>query len=640
MNRIMNITYCRLALYLASIIFLTSCGQKEAGSSTEFFKTLRTDHLRLIFTAEDQERIEKLRKIDQSLDSLIRITISRADHTIELSDIEFCPDSRNTILDASRSVRERLLDLAMAYRFTGDKKYMESALGNIKTVADFPTWNPAHFLDVAEMTAGVAIAYDWLYNDLNQESREFIREVIVEMGLREGLTAYYTDSLDAFWDDKVNWRIMENNWYFVTTGGLTLGALAVAEDHPEIAEEIIRFGMKDIQRSIVRFAPDGVWYEGPGYWGYAMYYLAQLVSGLESALGNDFGLSESEGLDRTSVYYVQTISPAGKRFTFADCGRNELHPWFNPAFLWLTRRFDPPEIVDFVQKEIGRAIQENVSSPLAICWYTRSEKKTEYENKPVAKFYTGDIDLFCYKSSDVDSNALYFIAKGGNNAINHQQLDIGTFVVESDGILWGVDLGAGQYSQPGFFSKEHDGQRWTYYRNQNKSHSTLVFGDRNQEVHGTGRLVKTSRGSDPFAIMDMTTAYEDEAGQVQRGYKILENSAVLIRDEISDIQNMDILRWAIVTDSDISISGNSAVFTKEGKAFYLNIIEPQDAEFVEVSTLPRKNTEFKNRSYRMLSFYVTPGNPGESVSLSVLMSGDQERVDKIGTKATQELSYW
>ena len=88
---------------------------------------------------------------------------------------------------------------------------------------------------------------------------------------------------------------------------------------------------------------------------------------------------------------------------------------------------------------------------------------------------------------------------------------------------------------------------------------------------------KTANPGIKEASMDMTTAYEDEAGQVQRGYKILENLAVLIRDEISDIQNMDFLRWAIVTDSDISISGNSAVFTKEGKAFYLNIIEPQDA---------------------------------------------------------------
>ena len=629
-----------ISIFLTTSVLIQDCSQQQTDGPGKYLKNLKEGHPRLIFTDADQDRIEALREDDTKLDTLIRMTIRRAKQVLELPDIEYSPDAQNTILDASRTARDRLVDLAMAYRFTGDKKYLDGAVKTIRMVAGFPDWNPSHFLDVAEMTAGVALAYDWLYNDLDKQTRDFIREVIVEKGLKEGLEAYRTDSMDIFWNDKVNWRIMENNWYFVTTGGLTLGALAVAEDYPEIAEEIIGFGLKDVQRSIVRFAPDGVWYEGPGYWGYAMYYLAQLVSGLESALGDDFGLSACEGLDKTAAFYVNTISPAGHRFTFADAGRFDVQSFYNPAFFWVTTKFDPPEIVDFVHQEFERAVSQRMSPPLAICWYSVSEKKTEKADKPAAKFYTGDIDLFCYKSSTVDSSALYFMAKGGNNAINHQQLDIGTFVVESEGILWGVDMGAGNYSLPGFFKKEAGGQRWNYFRNQNRSHSTLVIGDANQKVDGKGKFIKTSGGQDPYAILDMTSAYEDEARNLQRGYKILDNVAVIIQDEISDIKSTDTVRWAMVTEAEISISGNRAVLTKNDKSFYLQIMEPEDACFSEISAKPALKTENQNEGYRMLVSYGAPDRTGDSVTFSVMMSSDSQEMDRLLNYDIVKLDQW
>jgi hypothetical protein len=33
--------------------------------------------------------------------------------------------------------------------------------------AAFSDWNPSHFLDVAEMTAALAIGYDWLYEEVS-----------------------------------------------------------------------------------------------------------------------------------------------------------------------------------------------------------------------------------------------------------------------------------------------------------------------------------------------------------------------------------------------------------------------------------------------------------------------------------------
>ena len=62
----------------------------------------------------------------------------------------------------------------------------------------------------------------------------------------------------------------------------------------------------------------------------------------------------------------------------------------------------------------------------------------------------------------------------------HQQLDIGTFIIETNGIRWTDDLGSDNYGLPGFWDYKPDGQRWTYFRNSNFSHNTLSIDHRLQ----------------------------------------------------------------------------------------------------------------------------------------------------------------
>ena len=61
----------------------------------------------------------------------------------------------------------RILFLGFAYRMTGEKRYSDRAEAEMLKAASFSDWNPSHFLDVAEMTAALAIGYDWLYPKLS-----------------------------------------------------------------------------------------------------------------------------------------------------------------------------------------------------------------------------------------------------------------------------------------------------------------------------------------------------------------------------------------------------------------------------------------------------------------------------------------
>ena len=57
-------------------------------------------------------------------------------------------------------------------------------------MAAFPDFNPRHFLDTAEMTHALAIAYDWLYDQWSESQRATIRKAIVELGLKPGMRVY------------------------------------------------------------------------------------------------------------------------------------------------------------------------------------------------------------------------------------------------------------------------------------------------------------------------------------------------------------------------------------------------------------------------------------------------------------------
>ena len=98
------------------------------------------------------------------------------------------------ILGTSRAALRRLFFMAYAYRVTGVQKYLDAAVADLRTVCGYKDWSPSHYLDVAEMSLGVAIAYDWLFYDLPNDVRELAREKLIEYGLKTYPGQWYLDA--------------------------------------------------------------------------------------------------------------------------------------------------------------------------------------------------------------------------------------------------------------------------------------------------------------------------------------------------------------------------------------------------------------------------------------------------------------
>src|SRR3954469_19635295 len=187
------------------------------------------------------------------------------------------------MLNTSRNAFTRITFLAALYRMDGDKRYADRAREEMLSIARFGSWNPDHFLDTAEMTAAVSIGYDWLYDALSPEDRATIRAAIVDKGLKPGLSAYQKGE----W-----WTKVSHNWANVCAGGLALGALAVADDEPDLARQVLEATRAAMEKPMAQFAPDGGLPEGPAYWTYATRYTVFYIAAAETALGQNLGLPD------------------------------------------------------------------------------------------------------------------------------------------------------------------------------------------------------------------------------------------------------------------------------------------------------------------------------------------------------------
>ena len=572
-------------------------------------------HPRLLFSKQEEQRIRDLFGTEPLLDSLYVGLMKEAERLLLVPPQEDPRrEIKNTkdILPISREQVYRMVNLALAYRLSGDRRFAEKAEKELVHVCNFPDWDPIHYLDVAEMTTAVAIGYDWLYDVLAPSTRQLVVHSIKTKALDLVVEEYNTGNADS-------WAKRETNWNVVCNTGMVLGALAIEEHYPELAKHIIGEAVRYIPNCLKHFAPDGVCYEGPAYWGYTNMYLSLLLKALNDNFGGDFGLSEMVGVDKSVLYYMHSTSPSGKIFNFANSGSTA--PAAEPIYFYFSRAFNQPEVATFYRDVLSKTVHEGNYFRfyfLSIPWYDTASSTADA--LPKLKVYEGINDIVVFNGNRNIPNSLYLIAKTGDPDMAHQQLDIGTFIVEMNGIRWTDDLGTDNYNLPGFWDYKPDGQRWTYCRNSNFSHNTLSIDHKLQNSAGTGEIDRLDdRAAQPFVTMNMSTAYAGQSRFVYRTFRMLDDTRILVTDSVGLQSPSQSVQWSVITSADVECKGNTAVLRKDGKSFSLKIASPTNASFTTKAAKRGTEAEKPIEGYTVLSASVS----GEPVQvIKVLLSGE------------------
>lgn len=521
--------------------------------------TLKKQHPYLLASESDFARIQREVRTDPAMKSMYAELLKRADWLLKQpTNVYSLPDGRR-LLSISRDVTNRVNTLAMVYRIGGDRKYLDRAWQELQAAAEFKDWNPNHYLDTAEMTHAFAIGYDWLYNDLDEAQRRTIREAIKERGLKTAIEQHR---------NKAFWTRCNHNWNQVCNGGIGIGALAIANEEPELASQFLSLAVDAIQIPMREYAPDGAWGEGPGYWEYATSFNVYFLAALQSALGTDFGLSAIEGFSEAGTFPIHASGPTGLCFAYADTHEDIVH---SACLFWLAKRFNRPDYAAY-QASVGKP------HPYGLIWYDAKLAKTK--TKPILDKHYRHAEVVTMRSSWDDPNATFVAFKAGDNKFNHSHLDIGTFTIDAQGLRWVGDLGSDNYNLPAYFGS----QRWYYYRLRAEAHNTLVINPTarpDQDPRGSAQVVKFVPGiASPCAVADLTPAYAGNAKSVKRGVQLLVRKAVLVQDEVQTERLAD-LYWFMLTPAEVALAGDgrSAVLSQKGKTMRVRLLSPAEAKF-------------------------------------------------------------
>jgi hypothetical protein len=238
----------------------------------------------------------------------------------------------------------------------------------------------------------------------------------------------------------------------------------------------------------------------------------------------------------------------------------------------------------------------------------------------------GPMPLCLMRTSWTDPNAIYLGFKGGSPSVNHGHMDIGSFIMEADGIRWAIDPGMQNYESleslgMNIFGRTQDAERWTILRMNNFIHNTLTINGELQRVAGYAKIDNHSTNPDfSFAITDMSTVYKNQLAVAKRGAGIVDQKYVVVRDELKIGAQQATVRWQFLTSANVSItSNNTATLTRDGKQLFLRVDEPANVTIKTWSSQPTTDYDAPNPGTILVGFETTlPANATGNIQVKLV----------------------
>jgi hypothetical protein len=212
------------------------------------------------------------------------------------------------------------------------------------------------------------------------------------------------------------------------------------------------------------------------------------------------------------------------------------------------------------------------------------------------------------RTSWTDPGAIYLGFKAGSPSVNHGHMDIGSFIMEANGVRWVADFGSQNYESleskgMSIFGRTQDAQRWTIFRLNNYAHSTLTVNGELQRVDGYAKIDRHSEEEDfMYAISDISSLYDGQLQKAVRGAAIRDRKYVILRDEIEATGSPALVRWNLVTPADVELGRQSAILTLDDKTLLLKIKGPETIRMKTWRTAPTNDYDAENPGTVMVGF--------------------------------------
>ena len=245
-----------------------------------------------------------------------------------------------------------------------------------------------------------------------------------------------------------------------------------------------------------------------------------------------------------------------------------------------------------------------------------------------------------------DPNTTYLgIKAGANDACKHGHYDLGSFVLDANGVRWAMDLGPDDYGLRDYFKPE---MRSRYYRTSTVGHNTIVVNGGCQPP--TARAVITHESFEEeisFIVMDLSTAYPSTVSAF-RGFALIDRRHVLIVDEIVPNASLSSVDWQMHTAARVELGNGMATLTypaqgdgAEPPRFYLRIIDPSLEAWSLTSAAPAE-PQGQNPNLGVAKLVLHLEQVAQPVRLVVLLSPEADAcaAPELPSALQRPLSDW
>jgi hypothetical protein len=288
----------------------------------------------------------------------------------------------------------------------------------------------------------------------------------------------------------------------------------------------------------------------------------------------------------TAAYFENMVGATGASFNYSDSFGGDLSTFPDAPMFWFANQLKDPSLLwlekGYLIKSQSNTFVHNRFLPALLIWSTglNLTRVTAPSNRMwVGK---GKNAVAVLRTSWTDPNAIYVGVKAGSPSVSHGHMDVGSFIMEANGVRWAIDIGGADYNAVlskgiKLWDYAQSSQRWTAVpQYNNMSHNTLTVNNGLQNVKGRANF--TSYSSSPSftnVVTDITSVYQDNLKSAIRGVAIMNNSYVAVNDEVVANFPGVTVKWTMLTQANVRIIDNTkAELTQNGKKLMLVVKEP------------------------------------------------------------------
>jgi hypothetical protein len=525
----------------------------------------------------------------------------------------------------------------MFYLVEGDVAYANTAVAWALHYARQTDWLEDDLIPM-EITSGMAITYDILYDYMSESDRVEIRTA-----LKTAIDFIYDEFfIGEYWTND-----FQNNHMHNRIHGMANACFAIYGDDPGMDVQAAADLALSTTEKVVEWLPvDGSNHEGPGYWDYGNHWVVRLVNLMEHVTGIHL-TSRNPHFSRDYYFRIYMTAPGWRNtFNIGDGGDGSPSS-ITPMSLAIAESQDGYGTA--ILREFMDLLPGGFYNHAAwgLLWYDGELEAEPYSSLPLWRFWP-DLEMLSVRSS-WESDATAFVFKcGPPGGHRMQQLSAGHYInVAHDH----PDQNHFMLFAHGTMLAEDDG--YPQEQKLSRSHNTVIVDGLGQTREGTGwyqPFPYEETGYLDDVVLSRSTAYAagnagilyEGADRFVRHIAFMEGEYVMIIDDLEGTGSTSHeYEWRLHKDGDWTSGGAGQFFVSDGGVrLDIRFLEPAAANMqssflpAELTAQPCLAVSTSGVTVRFTSVLVPQNNeaPDKTSQLITAPGGTAVRVDDGGTR--------